>query len=221
MAQICEGLSGLQIGLRKLDTSAKPSKHPAMNPVLDAILKRRSVAPRKLVAPGPDEACLLRLVGAAIAAPDHGRLRPWRFMAISPEARQKLAEVNVAAAREADPDLSVDMADRERERAGHAPCLLAVLARIDEESASVPVHEQWMSVGAAVQNLLLAAEAEGFAAMIVSGRKVASRSYRLAFGLQTHEHVAGMIAIGTPLPGQRPKEALAVADFFSDWDGPA
>lgn len=203
-----------------LDMAGVAAKHRKMNPVLDAICKRRSVAPRKLAAPGPDETCLLRLVEAAIAAPDHGRLRPWRFLAISPDARPKLAEANVAAAREADPDLTQDMAAREIERAGHAPCLLAVIARIDADNASVPVHEQWMSMGAAIQNLLLAAEAEGFAAMIVSGRKVTSRAYRQAFGLEKTEHLAGMIAIGTPLPGQRPREKLNAADFFGHWTGP-
>ena len=43
---------------------------------------RRHVGLRRLVAPGPDDAALARILGAAAQAPDHGLLRPWRFVQI-------------------------------------------------------------------------------------------------------------------------------------------
>lgn len=42
---------------------------------------RRTVLPRHLRAPGPDDGELAGIVRAAAAAPDHGQLLPWRFEA--------------------------------------------------------------------------------------------------------------------------------------------
>jgi nitroreductase len=47
---------------------------------LAALNTRHSVAPPFLAGPGPDEAMLAQILAAGASAPDHGRLRPWRFM---------------------------------------------------------------------------------------------------------------------------------------------
>jgi nitroreductase len=166
--------------------------------VIDAILKRRSVAPRRLTAPGPQEAEVKLIVQAALAAPDHGRLRPWRFVLVRPQDREALAEAFAAAARELDPNAAAEMVDREAEKARHGPVLVAVIVQIAGDHPVAPEAEQWASAGAAVQNMLLAAEDLGFRAMIVSGRKVATTALRKAFDLANDEHLMGFVAIGTP-----------------------
>ena len=174
--------------------------------VIEAILRRRSLAPRKLVAPGPDASQLELLISAAVAAPDHGRLHPVRFVQIADAGRATLAQLFRQAASQMEPQAGPELADREAEKAHHAPCLLAVVARIDDANPVAPAHEQWISVGAAVQNILLAAEDLGFRAMIVSGRKVQSRLLQAAFAPTGSEHLVGFVAIGTPTAEPSPRD---------------
>ena len=47
---------------------------------IEALLERRSA--KALTAPAPDEGALELIFASAAAAPDHGRLRPWRFIVI-------------------------------------------------------------------------------------------------------------------------------------------
>ena len=52
---------------------------------------RRSGKPREMVAPGPDEAQLRRILTAAMRVPDHGKIAPWRFVVIAAEQRAAFA----------------------------------------------------------------------------------------------------------------------------------
>lgn len=185
------------------------------NPVIAAILRRRSVSPRRLSAPGPDDSQLSLIVEAGAAAPDHGRLKPWRFLHVS--NRSALEKAFREAALEADPDAIGEGLKREAEKAHHAPCLVAVVARIDEASAIAPEIEQWVSVGAAIQNILLAAEALGFHAMIVSGKKVRTKSIRRAFGISDREYLVGFVAIGTSTPPASTQERQFPKELFTVW----
>ena len=62
---------------------------------IDPLLSRRSI---KLVqSPGPGEQELDLILRAAMCAPDHGRLQPWRFCLIRGENVQALGELAIAA----------------------------------------------------------------------------------------------------------------------------
>ena len=58
--------------------------------ILDTLLNRNS-HPR-LTEPGPDADQLQTILQAAVRAPDHGRLRPWRYVVISGDRRAALGE---------------------------------------------------------------------------------------------------------------------------------
>lgn len=156
------------------------------------------------------------MVRAACAAPDHGRLSPTRFVYIPDDARRKLADEFVAAALEADPQMSPPQLQATRERALNAPCLIAIVVQIHPDNSQVPPYEQWIAAGAALQNMLLASESLGYRAKIVSGQRVHSRSMRSAFALNGFEHLVGFVALGTPsgpikeLPRKCPDEILGI-----------
>jgi nitroreductase len=184
--------------------------------VIDAILRRRSVPPRKLTAPGPDKDQLSMIVEAATVAPDHGRIRPWRLFLIAD--RNALAAIFSNATREIDPHISEDLLRREAERAHHAPCLIAVIARIDKDHAIAPPSEQWISVGAALQNILLAAEDLGFRAMMVSGKKVGTDVVRKGFTLSDGEELVGFVAIGSATVPAKDRQDTPDAGVLTVWD---
>ena len=57
---------------------------------LELLLSRDSAL--RLAAPGPDQAALEKILQSAVRSPDHGRLRPWRFVVIPEEARSRFGE---------------------------------------------------------------------------------------------------------------------------------
>jgi hypothetical protein len=72
---LCETL-----GLERMDAPAGFSTLPGS---LRFLLSRSSVAPKNLVAPGPNAEEIRLLAASAITAPDHAALRPWRFIAFA------------------------------------------------------------------------------------------------------------------------------------------
>lgn len=110
------------------------------------------------------------------------------------------------------------MIERATERAHNGPCLLALVARIDPDHPDVPIHEQWAAVGAALNQMLLAADALGFAGGILSGRKTKTAALRSAFRIAGDEHIVGFLTFGTAAddPPARTVEPDP-ADFLSEW----
>lgn len=67
---------------------------------------RERVSCPRLEAPGPDRAQLERLLAAAVRAPDHGLLRPWRFMVVEGDDRVRLGEMLAQCCQQDQPDLN-------------------------------------------------------------------------------------------------------------------
>lgn len=70
---------------------AEPGTSNVRTAAIRAILSRKSVSPRHLKDPGPNEAEIHLMLHAALAAPDHGNLRPWRTVLIPQSRRNQLA----------------------------------------------------------------------------------------------------------------------------------
>ncbi|MDP4355121.1 nitroreductase family protein, partial [Escherichia coli] len=65
--------------------------------VLDLLLRRRSVKPAAMVAPGPTAEQLDTILTAASRVPDHKKLAPWRFVVFEGQARADFGRVLVKA----------------------------------------------------------------------------------------------------------------------------
>ncbi|WP_404378488.1 nitroreductase [Caenispirillum salinarum] len=187
------------------------------NALIDLILSRSSVAPRRLGAPGPSAAQIDTLIACALTAPDHGAIRPWRFLRVPAEHRDVLAEAFVAAKLEVEPDASDVAVERARKKAHKEPETIVVIFRPDPAHPVVPVQEQAMSVGAACENILLAAEAMGFGGMLLSGAEVTTQALRRTFHLEEGEELVGFIGIGTVVNPPGPKDRPAVAGHLATW----
>lgn len=160
---------------------------------------RQTVLPKRLVAPGPDEVQQRALFEAAAAAPDHEQRQPWRFILVPEARRADLAEVFAAALLARDPEARPDQLAQAREKAHRAPMVALAVARLDEADAAVPAAERLVSLGAALQNMLLTAHALGFGASLTSGQGLRSPQLRRLFGLGAQELPVCFVNVGTAL----------------------
>jgi len=183
---------------------------------LDLVLSRRSVSPRFLVAPTPTPDELALILRAAVAAPDHKNLKPYRFILIPPERRGDLATAFREAKAERDPGAPAAEIERAGEKAYRGAMLLAVVLRIVRDHPRVSVSDQMLAAGAALENMLLAASALGYAGCLRSGNSATSRRVRLALGLPNEEELAAFLMLGTPAKEPRPREDVPV-DLLSVW----
>ncbi|MGH8296470.1 MAG: nitroreductase family protein [Steroidobacteraceae bacterium] len=161
---------------------------------IDALLNRRSA--RTLTDPAPDEGALELLFECASRAPDHGRLRPWRFIVIRGGARERLGELMAGQLRRKQPGASAESLQRERQKAQRAPLIVAVAA-VCSAAAKVPAIEQILAACAAAENLILAAAALGFGAMWKTGDAAYDDTIKAALGLEPADAIVGFLYIGT------------------------
>lgn len=161
------------------------------------IESRQTVLPKRLVEPGPTPDQLQTLLQLAAAAPDHGQLTPWRFIAVPPAQRHRLAEVFARALAERDPAATPEQLAQAREKAHRAPLLLVAVACLGPREPDVPALERMVSMGAALQNLLLGAHALGYGAGLTSGQAMASAQLHRLCGLAEGEVAVCCVNIGT------------------------
>jgi nitroreductase len=181
--------------------------------VWNTLAARRHVALRRLQAPGPDDAALARMMEAAAQAPDHGCLLPWRFVLIPPERRDDLGAVFEEALAQRDPEADDATRASAREKAYHAPCLLVAIL-VDAPGTAIPAEEKLISLGCALQNVLLAARALGFASGLASGGALDTPAMRRLLALEPHERAACFIGIGTGESKKTPRVRPQPGQFF-------
>lgn len=185
-----------------------------MNAILD-FLQQRNSAPR-LVAPAPDKDELAQMLRAALRAPDHAWLRPWRFLAIRGGRREAFGDVLESCLLERDP--AADAAARDKARAAplRAPLVLVVVARL-QDHPKVPALEQRLSAGCAAHALLLAAEALGYAGIWRTGAPAFDPAVHRALGLAESEEVVAFLYLGTRQGTPKTLPDLAPEDFCREW----
>jgi nitroreductase len=160
------------------------------------IASRQNVLPKRLVAPGPDAQQLQRLLQAAAAAPDHGELRPWRFVIVPQAKRHLLATAFEAALLDRDAQATAEQREAARDKAHRAPLLMLAVARLGPAQPDMPALERMVSLGAALQNLLLLAHAMGFGAGLTSGQAMLSPRLRELFRLAPGEEAVCFVSVG-------------------------
>ncbi|WP_225748411.1 nitroreductase family protein [Eikenella sp. Marseille-P7795] len=160
---------------------------------LDLLTTRRSV--RLLTAPGPDAAQLETILQAATQVPDHGNHTPWHFVVVQSEAGwqtfrhvlgQCAAEIGGEAARKA--EVLGQM----------APLMIGVVAKPNLNCLKPkPEWEQVLSAGCAAYAIQLAAKAQGFDNVWLTGLWVNTAALREAFACEEHDKIIGLLMIGT------------------------
>ena len=97
-----------------------------------------------------------------------------------------------------------------------APLVIAVISRVVKNPAA-PQWEQILSVGAACQNLILAATALGYAANWITEWYGYSEGVRTLLRLAPNERVAGFVYVGTAREKPDERERPNLADIVAPW----
>ena len=185
---------------------------------LSLLETRHSAKPRELVGPGPTAEEMARILAIATRVPDHGKLTPWRFITVSQDQRDALAELLKRALADENPDARDAHFQKEDEFAHYAGQLV-VLVSAPVEDHKIPVWEQQLSCGTVGMNLLLAAHALGYVAGWVTGWRAYSRKVNSAF-CASGERIAGFIFIGHAGRELEERERPPISTVWKEWQPP-
>ncbi|WP_109511915.1 nitroreductase family protein [Pseudomonas ovata] len=181
---------------------------------LDVLLNRVSVP--RLVEPAPDAAQREILFGAALRAPDHGFLKPYRFLTVEGESRERLGELLAQALLEQDSAPDAAKLDKARQGPLRAPLVVVVIACL-QDHPKVPRSEQRLTAACAAHGVLLATYALGLGGVWRTGELSYAASVAQGLGLGEGEEVLGFLYLGTPLNPPRIAAREDIGGFVSAW----
>jgi nitroreductase len=192
---------------------------PEASNTIETLLSRRSVPALQLRGPGPSREQIDIAIDAALRAPDHGSLKPWRFVLIHGAARSRLSELFVRRLQLREPATPPGKLDKARNMPLSAPLIIAVGARLRQDH-KVPEVEQLLATGAGVMNLLNAFHAQGYGAIWLTGGNAYDPEVAAALGFDAQERCLGFVYVGS-IPAQDSSAArTAERDaFVRDWSG--
>jgi nitroreductase len=182
-------------------------------------LDRVSTPANMLVEPAPNDEQLAQILKAAMNAPDHKHLRPYRFITIRGEARQALSEVFGNAVKIREPDISDEKLNKQRQKPLRSPLIVVLVATLQDEP-KVPEIEQVLCAGAVANNMLLASNALGFGSIWLTGTNAFDDNVCKPLGLHNAEKIIGFIYLGTPKVKMPNRRIDDLTDKMSDWTGP-
>ncbi|WP_396586689.1 nitroreductase [Bermanella sp. R86510] len=163
-----------------------------MNKVIE-LLQNRASSP-KLMAPAPNQEELEQILKCALRAPDHGRLKPWRFHILQGEQLKELGELFAEAVqKDEQPEVKVEKCRNMPQRAP----MMIVASCHPFENPKIPQQEQVLAVGAAIQNMQIAISSLGYASIWRTGEMAYHPHIEKAFGVPNNGQIVGFIYIGT------------------------
>lgn len=186
---------------------------------LETLMSRQSARAVTLGAPAPAGDDLGEILQAGMSAPDHGAIRPWRFKLIDGEAREKLGDIFADALQKRDPAATAEMIENIRSKPMRSPLIVTVCADIMDDHPKVPAVEQVLAAGCAAQNIMNAAHAMGYGAIMLTGWMAYDATVKAALGLAEKDAIIAFIYMGTPSENGPVKPRPEYAQFTSVWTG--
>lgn len=187
-----------------------------MTEVIASIMGR--VSSPRLCEPGPSADHLRQILQCAVQAPDHGRLKPWRFIVVSGEGLQRLGQLFVDAKQsEEGVELDEKAIDKLLNMPLRAPMIVIACTSVTI-GHKVPEHEQMLAVGAAVQNMQLAARELGYGAMWRTGEMSEHPYIKSALGLKESDGIVAFLYLGTKAAEDRVATECGLDTCVEYWD---
>lgn len=154
-------------------------------------------------------AVIEKLLSAAVQAPNHHKVRPWRFFVMTGDGLKKLGDVMAASFHARNPELPPEALDKTRALPFRAPLVIA--AGVDKPSQPKVLEiENVIAAATACQNLLLAAHAEGLAVKWRTGEWAEDEMVKEFMGLSADQHLIAFLYVGWPetIPTHEPRPSF-------------
>ena len=161
-----------------------------LNPL--QFLDRVSTPANMLIEPAPNDEQLAQIFKAAMNAPDHKRLKPYRFITIRGEARQALSEVFINAVKIRKPDVDAAYLEKQGQKPLRSPLIVVLVASLQDDP-KVPEIEQMLCTGAVANNMILASNALGFGSIWLTGYNTYDSNVCRPLCLAASERIIGFI----------------------------
>ena len=179
--------------------------------MLDKIINRVSCG--RLKTPAPTAIQMEKLFQAALRAPDHKGLKPWKYIVFEGEKQlQKLGDAYLKASLLENPGLDEAKIERVLSLPHRAPMVIVAIAK-SKGHEKVPHIEEVLSTGAGVQNILLGAYDLGYGAYWRSGPLCFNPHLKPLLGVDSEDSIVGFIYLGTPNGELKAKSIPQVNDF--------
>jgi len=163
--------------------------------VFEAIHNRHSI--KKVKQDAVPRELIEKILDAAAQAPNHYKVRPWRFVVLTGDARHRLGDVMTASLRDRHPEFPQEAFDKAHTTPFRAPVVIAV--GVDKPSeAKVSEIENICAAAAATENLLLAAHALGLGAKWRTGEWARDAKVKEFLGFETEQPIIGFVYVGYP-----------------------
>ena len=187
--------------------------------LINWIKSRRSIG--NLSIPAPTESQIRAAIDCAVTAPDHKKLRPWRFIVTQGNARHDLGRAFLAAAEAQAVQEGEALSEKSRQKTYNmplrAPVIITVVTQMQVHK-KVPPFEQMLSAGAAVQNLILALQAQGFSTVWRTGLLCNEPAVKAYFGVGPDDYVTAFVYTGSSpcdMPTRKPIDIKPLLRFES------
>lgn len=189
-----------------------------MNP-LEPLLDRRSYSFSKLTYPGPSDQELKQLFDLVMTTPDHGNIKPWKFVVARGDNMKKAGEMALELYKRQSPDGQVsEDGKRSAEYISNLPMMILVMTNVDPNHKKVTIWDQHLSAAAAAQNIMSGLHLMGYGGLWYTF--LANEQVKPLFGMKTDDQIVGAIAVGTPLPEFVKKiKRQSPAKYCFEWQG--
>ena len=152
-------------------------------------------------------AVLERLLAAAVRAPNHKLTEPWRFAVLTGKSAARFAELRRAHRATRFPDSASPEAakaiDKTYREALGTPAFVVVSSAVSEDA--VRREEDYAAVMMAVQNLLIAATAEGVGSYVRTGWMLEDPALKELVQLAAGHRIVAILSLGYPAAPSEPK----------------
>ncbi|WP_028358156.1 nitroreductase family protein [Brackiella oedipodis] len=184
---------------------------------LEDLLHRTSV--KMVVAPGPNDEELDLIMRAAMTAPDHGALMPWRFKIIrGEEAVKEFTDKALHIRHQTEPAIPAEKIEATRQLFSQIPLIIAVACHIDYNNTKIRENERVLATACAAMQILNASQALGYGAYWGSGMATYEDELQEMLGFDPLEYrYIGYITIGTPRMQIPTKERPDWRQFTENW----
>lgn len=163
--------------------------------LFEAIHGRQTISKVK-----PDEVSrelIEKILSAAVQAPNHYKVRPWRFVVLTGDGRKKLGDVFAASFLERNPDVPPEGLDKTRALPLRAPVVIAVAVDKPSESKVIEM-ENITAASAAGYIILLTASSLGLGAIWRTGEWARDPKVKEFLDFESDQHILGFVYIGYP-----------------------